>query len=51
MHVAEAHAEPSQTSNMEPFVKMVNCFRKKLHLRGCLYGDYQPGLKFQLVKP
>ena len=53
---ALAHSEPSQTSGqtskMEPFAKMVNYFCKKLHLRVWLYGgEFQPGLKFQLVKP
>ena len=37
---------------MESFTKMVDYFRKKRHLRGGLYGgEYQSGLKFQLVKP
>ena len=49
-HTAEAHSEPSQTSNKEPFEKMINYFRKKLRLRGCLYQDFKPGMKFQLIK-
>ena len=51
-HTTQAHSEPSLTSKMEPFANITNYFRKKLHLRGGLYGgEFQPGLKFQLVKP
>ena len=39
-HTAEAHSEPSQT-----------IFEKKLRLRDYLYGDFKPGMKFQLNKP
>ena len=51
-HTTQAHSKPSQTSKMKPFANINNYFRKKLHLRGGLYGrEFQPGLKFQLVKP
>ena len=51
MDTTEAPSEPSQTSKMEPFAKMINNFCKKLQLRGCLYQDFKPGMKFQLLKP
>ena len=52
MHTAQVHSGSSQTSKMEPFAKMVTYFCKKLQFRGGLYGgEFQPGLKFQLVKP
>ena len=50
-HTTEAHSEPSQTYKMEPFAKMINHFRKTLCRRGCLYRDFKPGMKFQLIKP
>ena len=51
-HTAQAHSAPGQTSKMESFAKITNYFRKKLHLRDGLYGgEFQLGLKFQLVKP
>ena len=51
-HTTQANSEPSQTSKMEPFANINNYFRKKLHLTGGFYGgEFQPGLKFQLVKP
>ena len=51
-HTEQTHSEPSQTSKMKPFKKMVIYFRRKTHLRGWLYGvEFQPALKFQLVEP
>ena len=51
-HTPWAHSEHSQTFEMEPFANMAKYFRQKLHLRGRLYGgQFQPGLKFQVVKP
>ena len=51
-HTTLAHSEPSQTSKMEPFANINNYFRKKFHLTGGFDGGkFQPGLKFQLVKP
>ena len=48
---AHSHTEPHQTSKMEPFANIANYFCKKFHLRGGLYGgEFQPRLKFQLVK-
>ena len=29
---------------------MINYFRKNLNLQGCLYEDFHPELKFQLIK-
>ena len=51
-HTAQAHSAPGQTSKMESFAKITNYFRKKFHLTDGLYGgEFQLGLKFQLVKP
>ena len=51
LHTAQGHEEASQTLKMEPFAKIVN-FCKKLYLRGGVCGrEFQPSLKFQLVKP
>ena len=53
MHTAQAHSEPSRTSKMEPIANMANYFlQKAFHLRYELNGgQFQPGLKFQAVKP
>ena len=52
MYKAQTHSEPSQTYKMEPFANMASYFRKKLHLSDGLHvGKFQPGLKFQVVKP
>ena len=49
-HTAQTHSEPSQTSKMESFANITNFFSQKA-IRGGLYGgEFQPGLKFQLVK-
>ena len=50
MHTTEVHSEHSQTSKLEPFAKMIIYFWKKLHHSGCLYRDFEPGMKFQLIK-
>ena len=49
-HTTETHSEPNQTSKLETFAKMINHFWKKLRLRGCLFWDFKPDIKFQLVK-
>ena len=49
MHTGESHSEPSQTSKMEPFTKMVNYFAKIFILGADYMQIFSPGGSFNLL--